>query len=109
MFQSRRSSTFLLLFLVSCGPLSVAQRGALTSPRGLDQLSEEAALIVHGSVISAKVEPHPQFRNLITVLVTMNVDETLKGKPAKTIQFRQYIWDLRDQIDAAQYSKGEEL
>lgn len=64
---------------------------------------------MQGSVISTTVEPHPQLKNLMTVLVTMTVEDTLKGKPAKSIQFRQYIWDIRDQIDAARYSKGEEL
>jgi hypothetical protein len=86
-----------------------AQRGALSKAQSIDQLSQEATLIVHGHVTSAKVEPHPQLRNLMTVLVTMNVEETLKGTPQRSIQFRQYIWDLRDQLDAAQYLKNEEL
>jgi hypothetical protein len=81
----------------------------MTSPQSIDQLSQEAALIVHGYVVSAKVEPHPQLHNLMTVLVTMNVQETLKGTAQKSIQFRQYIWDMRDQLDAAQYGKNEEL
>lgn len=87
----------------------VAQRGALTKLRSIDELSQEATLIVHGSVTSAKVEPHPQFQNLTTVLVTMQVQDTLKGTPQKTIQFRQYIWDLRDRLDAAKYAKNQEL
>ena len=48
-----------------------AQRGALTAPESIDQLSEEATLIVHGHVTSAKVEPHPQLSNLMTVVVTV--------------------------------------
>jgi hypothetical protein len=87
----------------------LAQRGALTKLRSIDELSQEATLIVHGSVTSAKVEPHPQFQNLMTVLVTMQVQDTLKGTPQKTIQFRQYIWDLRDQLDATRYAKNQEL
>ena len=93
--------------LLSCS--APAQRGALTTSRSIDQLTQEAALIVHGHVISAKVEPHPQLHNLITVFVTMKVEETLKGTPSKSVQFRQYIWDIRDQIDAARYGKGEDL
>jgi hypothetical protein len=95
-------------FACIAGPLS-AQRGAVTAHRSLDQLVGEAEVIVHGSVVSAKVEPHPQFKNLMTVLVTMNVVDTLKGKTTKTLQFRQYVWDIRDQLDAAQYGKGQEL
>lgn len=78
------------------------------APRSIDQLSDEATLIVHGHVTSAKVEPHPQLTNLMTVLVTMEVQETLKGSAQKSLQFRQYIWDMRDQLDAAQYGKNQE-
>src|SRR4029077_10998023 len=88
---------------------SHAQRGALTVTRGLDQLTREADVISRGYVVSAKVEPHPQLTNLMTVLVSMKVSETVKGTLRKSIVFRQYIWDLRDQLDAAQYQKGEEL
>jgi hypothetical protein len=88
---------------------SYAQRGALTNFRGLDQLSQEAELIVHGHITSAKVEPHPQLQNLMTVVVSMDVQETLKGTPEKSIRFRQYIWDIRDQLDSARYLKGEEV
>ena len=70
---------------------------------------QEADVIVHGNVTSAKVEPHPQLKNLMTVLITMDVVETLKGKATRTLQFRQYIWDIRDQLDSAQYAKNEEL
>ena len=86
-----------------------AQRGALTTPESIDELTQQSTLIVHGYVTSAKVEPHPQFRNLMTVLVTMNVEDTLKGSSQKNLQFRQYIWDIRDQLDAAKYAKKQEL
>lgn len=100
----------VLTILLSLWPLSShAQRGALTLPRGLDQLTQEADIIVRGYVTSAQVEPHPQLTNLTTVLVTMSVAETLKGSPRKSIEFRQYVWDIRDQLGAAGYQKGEEL
>lgn len=66
-------------------------------------------MIVHASVKSAKVEPHPKFSNLMTVLVTLDVQETLKGPAQKSLLFRQYVWDFRDQRNAAGYRKGEEL
>ena len=100
-------STLILGFFAL--PYTFAQRGAMTAPQSIDQLSREATLIVHGYVTSAKVEPHPQFHNLTTVLVTMTVQETLKGSAQKSIQFRQYVWDMRDRLDAAQYGKNEEL
>lgn len=81
----------------------------MTVPRSIDQLSQDATLIIRGHVTSAKVEPHPQFSNLMTVLVKMDVQETLKGTSQRSIEFRQYIWDIRDQLDAAQYAKNQDL
>lgn len=98
-----------LLLLAVAVPQLHAQRGALVAPRSLDQLTDQAELIVHGHVTSARVEPHPQLKNLTTVVVTMAVFETLKGTPQHTLQFRQYIWDPRDRLDAARYWKGQEL
>ncbi len=101
-----------LCFLVVVALLSsaaMAQRGAITAPRALDQLAQEANVIVQGAVVSAKVEPHPQLNNLTTVVVTLNVQDTLKGAPRKSLVFRQYIWDIRDRKDAAGYRKGQEL
>jgi hypothetical protein len=70
-------------------------------------LSEEAAMIVHGRVLSARIEPHPQLRHLTTVVVSMAVSDTYKGKPQKSFSFRQYLWDPRHA--AAEYVKGQEL
>jgi hypothetical protein len=81
----------------------------MTVPRSIDQLSQDATLIVRGHVTATKVEPHPQFPNLMTVLIKMDVAETLKGTSQKSIEFRQYIWDIRDQLDAARYAKNQEL
>ena len=107
---ARDFSVLCLLLLLTAAPQATqAQRGALTVARGLDQLTQESELIVHGSVKSAKVEPHPQFPNLMTVLVSFDVQDTLKGSAKKSIEFRQYVWDIRDQQDKAGYRKGEEL
>jgi hypothetical protein len=99
----------ILAFLGMLASPSFAQHQALTLPRALDQLTGEAALIVRGDVISTKIEPHPQLKNLTTMVVTMHVTETYKGAAQKTLVFRQYIWDLRAQLDAADYRKGQEL
>jgi hypothetical protein len=112
MIQSRSWHKLILgffVFLLVTATAAYSQRGALTTPRALDELAQEADLIVHGRITSAKVEPHPQFKNLMTVLVSMNVEETLKGSTPKSFQFRQYIWDIRDQLDSARYAKGQDL
>src|SRR6266404_8203655 len=64
---------------------SHTQRGALTVTRGLDQLTQEAVVILRGYVTSAKVEPHPQLTSLMTVVVSMSVSETVKGTPRKSL------------------------
>src|SRR4029450_1978616 len=86
-----------------------AQHGAITVPRNLEQLTDRAADIVRGTVISAHVEKHPEFTNLDTVVVTLRVRETLKGNARGTFQFRQHIWDIRDRWDAAGYRKGQDV
>ena len=104
------SRTATLPLLLACVALSAfAQRGAVTTHQSLDQMVQEADTIVQGSVLSAKVEPHPQLQNLTTVLVTLDVHDTLKGTTGKTFQFRQYVWDIRDKLDASRYAKGQEV
>jgi len=85
-----------------------AQRGAMTVPRNLEQMVAGSADIVRGTVLSARVEKHPELSNLNTLVVTLKVHETLKGDAHGTYTFRQYLWDLRDARDAAGYYKGQE-
>ena len=86
-----------------------AQRGALTVPRNLDQLTDRASDIVRGTVVEARVEKHPELTSLDTVVVTLRLKETLKGTARHTFTFRQYVWDARDVYDAAGYRKGQDL
>jgi hypothetical protein len=108
MIQSRSLGPAVFLLLSFVAP-AFCQRGAITAPVSLDQMTRRADRIVHGSVMSVRVEPHPQLTNLSTVVITMQVQDTLKGKPSTTLTFRQFIWDLRDKQDAARYLKGQEL
>jgi hypothetical protein len=99
---------FLVLVACLSTTPALAQRGAITVPRNLDKLTDRARDIVRGTVISARVEKHPELTNLDTVVVTLRVRETLKGNAAGTLTFRQYIWDIRDRWDAAGYRKGQD-
>jgi hypothetical protein len=99
----------VLLVMVACTAPAWAQSGALTLPRNLDQLTGRSADIVRGTVISARVEKHPEFSGLNTVVVQLQVKETLKGQASGVFTFRQYIWDIRGGKDAAGYRKGQEL
>lgn len=113
---SRCSTNAIIFTLLSAGTLlpvtvldSHAQNRVGSLPRGLDQLTKEATVIVHGYVTAARIEPHPQLKNLLTVVVSMSVKDTYKGQPQKSVEFRQYIWDLRSQLGNAEYHKGDEL
>lgn len=99
----------VLLFTIALAGPASAQRGALTVPRNLQQLTDRAAVIVRGSVIDARVEKHPELSGLDTVVVRLRVQETLKGQAQGTFTFRQYIWDVRDRFDSAGYRKGQDL
>lgn len=86
-----------------------AQRGALTLSRNISELVAQSDRIVKGRVVLARVERHPEHRSLHTVVVTLRVEETLKGKASETLTFRQFIWDIRDRYDAAGYQKGQHV
>ena len=60
------------------------QEGAMVRPENLAQMADEAATILRGRIVSVRMEPHPQLTNLQTVLVTLQVDQVLKGQPAQT-------------------------
>lgn len=99
----------VVLFAFLAAAPALAQRGAMVLPRNLDQLTDRASDILRGTVVSARVEKHPELTNLDTVVVTLRVTETLKGGAAGSFTFRQYIWDIRDRSDAAGYRKGQDL
>ena len=82
-------SIAMSILIVTIAANCFVQRGALTVPQALDQMAQEAEVIFRGVVTSAKVEPHPRLANLMTVVVSMNVSEVVKGSPRKSIVFRQ--------------------
>lgn len=102
----------LLRWLFICFVLAApaaAQRGALTTPQNIAQLSQRAATVVRGQVFSVRIEPHPQLTNLTTVVVTLQVSQKLKGSSGSLLTFRQFVWDIRDKYEAAGYRKGQDL
>jgi hypothetical protein len=100
---------FITLLFLFCSVILIAQRGALTNPSTLEQLTAESQLIVHGYVVSSRVEPHPDYPNLSTVVVEIRVADVLKGSTPERFQYRQFIWDIRDRMDANGYRKGQEV
>jgi hypothetical protein len=101
--------TIITVLLLSLASAAFAQDGAQTAPAALDQLVESSATILRGHVISAVAEPHPQFANLQTVLITISVIKVMKGQAPSIYTFRQFVWDPRDVADTAGYRKAGEL
>jgi hypothetical protein len=109
MFPSARVICLLFLLLLFVSATANAQGGASTAPADLDTLIQSSQIIVRGHVVSARVEPHPQFPNLHTVVVTLSVTRVLKGEATSTLMFRQFIWDARDLPIFAGYKGAGEL
>jgi hypothetical protein len=107
-FSIKISSTFLRLVPLLVAISSLAQRGAVVHPADLADLTNRAQTIVRGRVVSARLEPHPQFKNLQTVVLTLAVKEAYKGNPGSTMTIRQFVWDIRDKMDSMGYRKGQE-
>ena len=98
--------TLCLLFFISS---LQAQRGMIVLPRNLADLSSSANTVVVCRVLSAHVEPHPVYKNLSSVVVTVQVSDTWKGVPKKTFSYRQFLWDPRDRAEGGGYRVGDQL
>jgi hypothetical protein len=90
-------------------PAAHSQITASVARANLTHLVDNAQIIVHGHVVSAVLEAHPQFQNLQTVLVTVAVAKTFKGPATPSITFRQFVWNVKDGDGAGGYQKSEEL
>lgn len=99
--------SFAATFCVSSA--AHAQRGAITLPRNLADLSSNAGQIIQGRVVSATVEPDPRYNHLQTLVLTLAVDDVLKGQAPATFTFREFLWDVRDISDRAGYHLGDEV
>jgi hypothetical protein len=100
---------FAVLSLFLCPHPAFPQSHALTLPRNLVQLVDESELVVQGRITSVMLEPHAQLNNLLTVVVTLQVEETLKGTIVGTYTFRQAAIDRRDQQQKMGYRVGQRL
>jgi hypothetical protein len=111
-FFSRSSIAFILCVGIGgflTAPAACAQSGALTLPRNLLQLVDESELVLQGRVTSVTLEPHQQLNHLLTVVVTLQVEENLKGTTPATFTFRQAAIDQRDQQQKMGYRVGQHL
>lgn len=111
--SARRSfgitSWLLVIVVLVASPPLAAQRGEIVLQQNLAELVHQAATIVRGRVVSVSAEPHPQFSNLDTVVVTLKVAELIKGEAGQEFVFRQFIFDIRDRHTSLGYKPGQEV
>ena len=108
-WDHRKKSLLSLFSVVVLLPLAQAQRGVIVLPRNLAQLSGTANIVVRGRVLEAHLEPHPKYQNLESLVVTLSVEEVIKGKAGKTLTFRQFVWDPRDRSERLGYRPAEDV
>ena len=90
-------------------PPQRAQVSPLSVSMNLARMVDEAENIVLARVSAVRAEPHPQFQNLNTVVVTLEVIEPLKGSPGRELVFRQYNPDIVESKSTLGYRVGEEM
>jgi hypothetical protein len=88
---------------------SSAQSNAIALPRNLEELVLESETVVQGWVTSVTLEPHTQLKNLMTVVVTLRVEDTLKGNTATIYTFRQAVIDRKDLREKLGYRSGQHV
>ena len=110
---SRRSirlglGSLLIILGVLAAPVQ-GQRGFLALQMNLGTLVDASGTIVQGRVVSVHAEPHPDFGALDTVVVTVEVTDTLKGEAVTEYTYRQFLPDIRDKGTTIGYKPGQEV
>ena len=75
----------------------------------LAYLAQRADVIVRGRVISARYEGMPGYPHIPTVLVTLEVEQMLRGPEGRRYTFRQWIPSRREMGGKRGYQAGQRL
>ena len=75
----------------------------------LPELAQRAPIIVQGRIVEARYEGHPDYPNLSTVLVTLQVERTLHGGAAERLTFREFLPGLQARMGKRGYLVGQRL
>ncbi len=105
--RSGLSSLYLLLLLL---PFALpAQAQFLTRPVSLAELTQRAAIVVQGRVLEAVYEGHPDYPNVSTVRVTLQVEQMIRGDRVERFTFREFLPGLMGQRGKRGYAAGQRL
>lgn len=75
----------------------------------LAYLARRADIIVQGRVVAARYESHPDYPNVPTVLVTLRVEQMLRGPRSEFLSFREFLPPRSAQIGKRGYQVGQRL
>ena len=105
-----RGARLLMLALVLAMAWAAQARGQfLYRQVALAELSQRAPIIVQGRIVEARYEGHPDYPNLSTVLVTLQVERTLRGGAAERLSFREFLPGLQARMGKRGYLVGQRL
>ena len=85
------------------------QAQVLTLPVNLTYLAQRADVIVQGSVVDVRYENHPEFPNIPTVRVTLEVENMLRGPSVRTYTYRELLLGIKSRNDKQGYRIGQKL
>lgn len=106
-FLARAAALALLAALLIAPPLA-AQRDARVAHRNVAELVSDSYVILSGRVARVYAEAHPQFSNINTVVIEVQVSEVLKGQAGSTYKFRAFVQHPLDFKAKLGYSDGQE-
>ena len=100
----------LALFFFTAFGTPPARAQFLYRQLNLVEMTQRAAVIIHGPVTAVRYEPLPGYPHIDTVLVTLQVAQALKGELGKTHTFREFILPGQSRMThKRRYRVGEQL
>jgi hypothetical protein len=106
---ARRGATPLIAAALALQ--AVAARPAAAVGRRLDlaTLTAHAGAIVAGHIVGVRSGSHPKYHRIGAVYVTVDVSQTLKGKPAHRLKFMQFAGGVASATSARSASMAQML
>jgi len=101
-----RPEASVLVFLLSICSLPAQPQ---IQPVNLAYLSQRADVIIRGQVTKVTYEPMPGYPNIPTAVVTISVQQSLRGAAAKTHTFREVLILQKPKTGKKAYTAGQKL
>jgi hypothetical protein len=89
--RGRGAWLLMLAVVLAMAWAAQAQAQFLYRQVALPELSQRAPIIVQGRIVEARYEPHPNYPHVATVLVTLQVEQMLRGPGEQQFSFRELL------------------